>query len=186
MDNIVFYDYVVVKQFLTYLIWFLIIWVDVKCLILNYPNNVMIDSQVIVNISRKEKLLYCLQRDSLGSFNLCMLKVFLTSRICGMWSGLSIHFINWSLLSLHCSSCFTFDILSKSFLNMLLLLLDLKSCDDILEPTLDEFLKLLKDFGGLLDKWLSDHITERLSLLSSPDDLFNFFSELRGKQLFSL
>ncbi|GJR21247.1 hypothetical protein Tco_0969774 [Tanacetum coccineum] len=47
-------------------------------------------------------------------------------------------------------------------------------------PTLDEFLKLLKDFGGLLDKWLSDHITERLSLLSSPDDLFSFFSELRG------
>ncbi|KAI3806600.1 hypothetical protein L1987_22509 [Smallanthus sonchifolius] len=55
-----------------------------------------------------------------------------------------------------------------------------KSCDDILEPTLDEFLKLLKEFGGLLDNWLSDHVTGRLSSLSSPDDLFTFFSELRG------
>ncbi|KAD1826796.1 hypothetical protein E3N88_42253 [Mikania micrantha] len=55
-----------------------------------------------------------------------------------------------------------------------------KSCDDILEPTLDEFLKLLKEFGGISDNWLSDHVTGRLSSLSSPDDLFTFFTELRG------
>lgn len=57
----------------------------------------------------------------------------------------------------------------------------MKSCDDILEPTLDEFLKLLKEFGGLLDNWLTDHVTGRLSSLSSPDDLFSLFSELRGE-----
>nr|XP_043636560.1 anaphase-promoting complex subunit 5 [Erigeron canadensis] len=55
-----------------------------------------------------------------------------------------------------------------------------KSCDDILEPTLDEFLKYLKEFGGLLDNWLSDHVTGRLSSLSSPEDLFTLFSDLRG------
>ncbi|KAK1412948.1 hypothetical protein QVD17_34580 [Tagetes erecta] len=55
-----------------------------------------------------------------------------------------------------------------------------KSCDDILEPSLDEFLKLLKEFGGLLENWLYDHVASRLSSLSSPDDLFTFFSELRG------
>ncbi|KAD4586371.1 hypothetical protein E3N88_23972 [Mikania micrantha] len=55
-----------------------------------------------------------------------------------------------------------------------------KSCDDILEPTLDEFLKLLKEFGGISVNWLSDHVTGRLSSLSSPDDLFTFFTELRG------
>nr|KAJ0185807.1 hypothetical protein LSAT_V11C900467260 [Lactuca sativa] len=67
--------------------------------------------------------------------------------------------------------CFSICLLSLSAL---------KSCDDILEPTLDEFLKLLKEFGGLLDNWLSDHVTSRLSSLSSPDDLFTFFNELRG------
>ncbi|GMI77048.1 hypothetical protein like AT1G06590 [Hibiscus trionum] len=54
-----------------------------------------------------------------------------------------------------------------------------KSCDDILEPKLDQLINQLREIGGLLDDWLTDHITSRLSSLSSPDDLFNFFNELR-------
>ncbi|KAA8524163.1 hypothetical protein F0562_010406 [Nyssa sinensis] len=55
-----------------------------------------------------------------------------------------------------------------------------KSCDDILELKLDELITQLREIGGLLNHWLSDHLTRRLSSLSSPDDLFNFFSDLRG------
>ncbi|KAE8695230.1 Anaphase-promoting complex subunit 5 [Hibiscus syriacus] len=55
-----------------------------------------------------------------------------------------------------------------------------KSCDDILEPKLDQLINQLKEIGGLMDNWLTDHVTSRLSSLSSPDDLFNFFNELRG------
>ncbi|KAF8412756.1 hypothetical protein HHK36_000726 [Tetracentron sinense] len=61
----------------------------------------------------------------------------------------------------------------------LFLLASTKSCDDILEPKLDELVNQLKEIGGLLNHWLSDHLTRRLSSLSSPDDLFNFFSSLR-------
>ncbi|KAK2992263.1 hypothetical protein RJ640_017726, partial [Escallonia rubra] len=56
----------------------------------------------------------------------------------------------------------------------------LKACDDILEPTLDELITQLGSIGGLPHDWLSDHLTRRLSSLSSPDELFNFFSDLRG------
>ncbi|XP_022142793.1 anaphase-promoting complex subunit 5 [Momordica charantia] len=55
-----------------------------------------------------------------------------------------------------------------------------KSCDDILEPKLEELINQLREVGGLLDHWLIDHLTSRLSSLASPDDLFNFFSEMRG------
>ncbi|KAE8726825.1 Anaphase-promoting complex subunit 5 [Hibiscus syriacus] len=54
-----------------------------------------------------------------------------------------------------------------------------KSCDDILEPKLDQLINQLREIGGLMDDWLTDHVTSRLSSLSSPDDLFNFFNELR-------
>ncbi|KAF7815699.1 anaphase-promoting complex subunit 5 [Senna tora] len=54
-----------------------------------------------------------------------------------------------------------------------------KSCDDILEPKLDELLHQLRVIGGN-SNWFFDHLTSRLSSLSSPDDLFNFFSEMRG------
>ncbi|KAE8687015.1 DUF21 domain-containing protein [Hibiscus syriacus] len=37
----------------------------------------------------------------------------------------------------------------------------------------------LREIGGLMDDWLTDHVTSRLPSLSSPDDLFNFFNELR-------
>lgn len=56
----------------------------------------------------------------------------------------------------------------------------LQSCDDILEPKLDQLINQLREIGSLLDHWLTDHVTSRLSSLSSPDDLFNFFNELRG------
>lgn len=55
-----------------------------------------------------------------------------------------------------------------------------QSCDDILEPKLEELINQLREVGGLLDHWLIDHLTNRLSSLASPDDLFNFFSEMRG------
>ncbi|GFQ05969.1 anaphase-promoting complex subunit 5 [Phtheirospermum japonicum] len=55
-----------------------------------------------------------------------------------------------------------------------------KSCDGIFEPTLDELIVQLREVGGLLNDWLSDRLTRSLSSLASPDDLFNFFAELRG------
>ncbi|KAJ9707253.1 hypothetical protein PVL29_002305 [Vitis rotundifolia] len=64
-------------------------------------------------------------------------------------------------------------------LGMFLLALT-KSCDDIFEPKLDELIAQLREIGGELDHWLSDHLTCRLSSVSSPDDLLNFFSDLRG------
>lgn len=55
-----------------------------------------------------------------------------------------------------------------------------KSSEDILEPKLHELIAQLREIGGPLNDWLSDHLTSRLSSLSSPDDLFNFFSDTRG------
>ncbi|XP_057954840.1 anaphase-promoting complex subunit 5 [Malania oleifera] len=55
-----------------------------------------------------------------------------------------------------------------------------KACDDILEPKLDELIAQLREIGGLQNHWLTDHLTSRLSSLLSPDDLFNFFHDLRG------
>ncbi|CAA2979095.1 Hypothetical predicted protein [Olea europaea subsp. europaea] len=55
-----------------------------------------------------------------------------------------------------------------------------KACDSIFEPSLDELIAQLREIGGLLNHWLSDHLARRLSSLTSPDDLFNFFNDLRG------
>ncbi|KAG6658106.1 anaphase-promoting complex subunit 5 isoform X3 [Carya illinoinensis] len=55
-----------------------------------------------------------------------------------------------------------------------------KSCDDILEPKLDELIRQLREVCGLLHDWFIDHLTSRLSSISSPDDLFNFFTDMRG------
>ncbi|KAL3502522.1 hypothetical protein ACH5RR_036971 [Cinchona calisaya] len=55
-----------------------------------------------------------------------------------------------------------------------------KSCDDILELKLEELIGHLKEVGDFLNDWLIDHLTRRLSSLASPDDLFNFFNDLRG------
>jgi len=56
----------------------------------------------------------------------------------------------------------------------------LQSYDDILEPKLEELLNQLKEISGSLGHWLIDHLTSRLSSLSAPDDLFSFFTEMRG------
>ncbi|KAJ4728991.1 anaphase-promoting complex subunit 5 [Melia azedarach] len=55
-----------------------------------------------------------------------------------------------------------------------------KSCDDILEPKLDELINQLRETGDLLYQLLIDQLIRRLSALSAPDDLFNLFSDLRG------
>lgn len=56
-----------------------------------------------------------------------------------------------------------------------------QSYDDIFEPKLDELIHQLRGIGGLLNYWLTDHLTSKLLALSSPDDLFNFFSDMRGQ-----
>ncbi|XP_010522058.1 PREDICTED: anaphase-promoting complex subunit 5 [Tarenaya hassleriana] len=55
-----------------------------------------------------------------------------------------------------------------------------KSCDDIFEPKLEELIKQLREVGDVMDAWLTDHLTNRLSSLSSADDLLNFFNDMRG------
>ncbi|RZC54226.1 hypothetical protein C5167_013081 [Papaver somniferum] len=55
-----------------------------------------------------------------------------------------------------------------------------KSCDDIMEPQLDELINQLKETGGELYHWLNEKLTHKLSSLSSPDDLFNLFGDLQG------
>ncbi|TKY57197.1 Anaphase-promoting complex subunit 5 [Spatholobus suberectus] len=56
-----------------------------------------------------------------------------------------------------------------------------KSCDDILEPKLDELIHQLRMMSQNWEaSWVIDQLISRLSSLSSPDDLFNFFSDMRG------
>ncbi|CAI0398446.1 unnamed protein product [Linum tenue] len=55
-----------------------------------------------------------------------------------------------------------------------------KSHGDFLEPKLADLLTQLKDISGSLGDWLIEHLTNRLSSLSSPDDLAVLFSEFRG------
>ncbi|GAB2242835.1 hypothetical protein Droror1_Dr00019610 [Drosera rotundifolia] len=55
-----------------------------------------------------------------------------------------------------------------------------KSCDDIFEPKLEELVSQLRKISGLLDLQLHNDLIRTLSSFVSPDDLFNFFSELRG------
>ncbi|KAB8420567.1 hypothetical protein FH972_024963 [Carpinus fangiana] len=55
-----------------------------------------------------------------------------------------------------------------------------KSCDDIFEPKLDELICQLREVCGSSNLWFIDHLTSRLSALSLADDLFNFFTDVRG------
>nr|CAD1841462.1 unnamed protein product [Ananas comosus var. bracteatus] len=55
-----------------------------------------------------------------------------------------------------------------------------KSCEDFLEPPLEELINQLNTVGGLVNNWLGEHLTSSLSVLCSPDDLFNFFDKLRS------
>ncbi|KAM0827131.1 hypothetical protein ACQ4PT_068397 [Festuca glaucescens] len=55
-----------------------------------------------------------------------------------------------------------------------------RSCEDFLEPPLEELLRQLKAVDDLVNGWLCEQLTTTLSGLNSPDDLFNFFDKLRG------
>ncbi|KAL6622673.1 hypothetical protein ACP70R_032556 [Stipagrostis hirtigluma subsp. patula] len=55
-----------------------------------------------------------------------------------------------------------------------------RSCEDFLEPPLEELLRQLKAVDDLANGWLCEQLTSALSALNSPDDLFNFFDKLRG------
>ncbi|KAG7596071.1 Anaphase-promoting complex subunit 5 [Arabidopsis thaliana] len=55
-----------------------------------------------------------------------------------------------------------------------------KSCDDIYEPKLEKLINQLREVGEEMDAWLTDHLTNRFSSLASPDDLLNFFNDMRG------
>lgn len=61
-----------------------------------------------------------------------------------------------------------------------------QSSEDIFEPKLDELISQLNEIGGVLKHWLSDHLAGKLSSLASPDDLFNFFNDLRGNGTYYL
>ncbi|KAK4365010.1 hypothetical protein RND71_016368 [Anisodus tanguticus] len=75
---------------------------------------------------------------------------------------------------------FPFSSVSQHNLLASFLLSLTKSSEDIFEPKLDELVAQLREIGGVLNHWLSDHLARKLSSLASPDDLFNFFNDLRG------
>ncbi|KAF6138392.1 hypothetical protein GIB67_030136, partial [Kingdonia uniflora] len=55
-----------------------------------------------------------------------------------------------------------------------------QSCDNILEPKLDELMNYIKEVTGILSDMISEQLTRGLSSMASPDDLFALFSSLRG------
>jgi hypothetical protein len=59
----------------------------------------------------------------------------------------------------------------------------LQACDGYLEPTLEELGQQLReampDVGGMLVEQLGSH----LLLVSSPEELFQFFFSIRGKSI---
>ncbi|KAL6847165.1 hypothetical protein ACP4OV_023018 [Aristida adscensionis] len=55
-----------------------------------------------------------------------------------------------------------------------------RSCEDFLEPPLEELLRQLRAVDDLANGGLCEQLTSTLSALNSPDDLFNFFDKLRG------
>lgn len=66
------------------------------------------------------------------------------------------------------------------FFSLTRLIFMLQSCDDIFEPKLEELINQLREVGEEMDAWLTDHLTNRFSGLASPDDLLNFFNDMRG------
>ncbi|KAF9593443.1 hypothetical protein IFM89_022935 [Coptis chinensis] len=75
---------------------------------------------------------------------------------------------------------FPFSTVSQHNRLGLFLLTLTKACDNFLEQKLDELLNELDEIGGVLNQWLTEHLMHHLSSFKSPDDLFNFFSTLRG------
>ncbi|KAJ3674479.1 hypothetical protein LUZ60_005095 [Juncus effusus] len=55
-----------------------------------------------------------------------------------------------------------------------------RSCEDYLEPGLEELMNQLKSIDGLSNDWLHENLFGDLSSLTSADDLFNFFDKLQG------
>lgn len=56
----------------------------------------------------------------------------------------------------------------------------LQACDGMYEMKLEELINELRDVGEDMDVWLTEHLTNRFSSLSSPDGLSNFFTDMRG------
>ena len=56
----------------------------------------------------------------------------------------------------------------------------LQACDDMYEMKLEELINQLREVGDDVDAWLTENLTNRFSYLSSPDDLLNFFTDMRG------
>ncbi|KAL0654483.1 hypothetical protein Bca4012_097174 [Brassica carinata] len=55
-----------------------------------------------------------------------------------------------------------------------------KACDDMYEMKLEELINQLRELGDDVDAWLTENLTNQFSSLSSPDDLLNFFTDMRG------
>ncbi|WZZ19448.1 hypothetical protein YC2023_112537 [Brassica napus] len=55
-----------------------------------------------------------------------------------------------------------------------------KACDGMYEMKLEELINQLREVGDDVDAWLTENLTNRFSYLSSPDDLLNFFTDMRG------
>ncbi|RID48929.1 hypothetical protein BRARA_I05402 [Brassica rapa] len=55
-----------------------------------------------------------------------------------------------------------------------------KACDGMYEMKLEELINQLREVGDDVDAWLTENLTNRFSYLSSPDDLLNFFTDIRG------
>jgi hypothetical protein len=90
----------------------------------------------------------------------------------------------WAVCVLHCSFAYLVSLHKAPFspIHVLTLtLLSLQSCEDFLEPPLEELLRQLKAVDDLVNGWLCEQLTTTLSGLISPDDLFNFFDKLRGE-----
>ncbi|KAL0884534.1 hypothetical protein Bca101_008515 [Brassica carinata] len=56
----------------------------------------------------------------------------------------------------------------------------MQACDDMYEMKFVEPINQLRDVGEEMDVWLTEHLSDRFSSLSSPDDLLNFFTDMRG------
>ncbi|XP_020528576.1 anaphase-promoting complex subunit 5 [Amborella trichopoda] len=56
-----------------------------------------------------------------------------------------------------------------------------KACDNFLEPPLEELISQLKATADELNEYFLEQLTSRLSSLTYPDDLHNFFISLRGQ-----
>jgi anaphase-promoting complex subunit 5 len=64
--------------------------------------------------------------------------------------------------------------------SLLLFSLYPQTCEDYLEPPLEELLNQLKAIDISTHDWFRDHLINDLSSLTSADDLFNFFDRVQS------